>query len=249
VPNASRRGSLENDVVDVWFLDGPAVSPSPESWVQSLDPEERFRANGFRTPDLRARFVAAHALVRTVLSRYAALAPEEWRIAHGPEGRPCLVDPPIDLRFSLSHSEEHAAVAVAIGRSIGVDLEEIDATVDVLGLAGRFFTRNEQAMLRACSGMERPERFTTLWTIKEAVLKTRGAGLSSGLTTVEVQLGASGELVRVTAPDRPWSVAAWSPVDGLRAALAVQTGTLPPLRFFAATPLGPVREAPELGPA
>ncbi|HET6983555.1 MAG TPA: 4'-phosphopantetheinyl transferase superfamily protein [Myxococcaceae bacterium] len=249
MPSVSRRGSLEDDVVDVWFLEGPTPSPTPESWVQALDPSERFRANGFRTPELRARFVAAHALVRTVLSRYAALAPEEWRIAHGPEGRPCLVDPPIDLRFSLSHSQEHAAVAVAVGRSIGIDLEEIDATVDVLGLAGRFFTRNEQAMLRACSGMERPERFTTLWTIKEAVLKTRGAGLSSGLTTVEVQLGASGELVRVTAPDRPWSVAAWSPVDGLRAALAVHSATLPPLRFFAASPLGPVREAPELGPA
>jgi 4'-phosphopantetheinyl transferase len=248
VPTVSRRGSLE-DVVDVWFLESPAPSPPPESWVQALDPDERMRGNAFRTPELRARFVAAHALVRTALSTYAPLAPEEWRIAHGPEGRPCLVDPPIDLHFSLSHSESHAVVAVAVGRSVGIDVEEIDATVDVLGLAGRFFTRPEQAMLRACSGMERPERFTTLWTIKEAVLKARGAGLSSGLTTVDVQLDASGELLQLSAHDRPWSVAAWSPVDGLRAALAVRAGTMPPLRFFAATPLGLVREAPELGPA
>jgi 4'-phosphopantetheinyl transferase len=249
VPSVSRRGSLEDDVVDVWFLEGPAPSPTPESWVQALDPAERMRGNSFRTPELRARYAAAHALVRTALSSYAPLAPEEWRITHGPEGRPCLVDPPIDLRFSLSHSEAHVAVAVAVGRSIGIDLEEIDATVDVLGIAGRYFTRSEQAMLRACSGMERPERFTTLWTIKEAVLKARGADLASGLMTVDVQLGPSGEFLRLSAPDRPWSVAAWSPVDGLRAALAVQAGTMPPLRFFAATPLGPVREAPELGPA
>ena len=249
MPSVSRRGSLEDDVVDVWFLESPAPSPTPESWVQALDPEERFRANGFRTPELRARFVAAHALVRTVLSRYAALAPEEWRISHGPDGRPCLVDPPIDLRFSLSHSGAHAAVAVAVGRNVGIDLEEVDATVDVLGIAGRYFTRSEQAMLRACSGMERPDRFTTLWTIKEAVLKARGADLASGLMTVDVQLGTSGEFLRLSAPDRPWSVAAWSPMDGLRAALAVQAGTMPPLRFFAATPLGPVREAPELGSA
>jgi 4'-phosphopantetheinyl transferase len=207
------------------------------------------RANSFRTPGLRARFVAAHALVRTALSSYAPVAPEAWRIAPGPQGRPCLLDSPIDLHFSLSHSEGHAAVAVAMGRSIGIDLEEIDATVDVLGIAGRFFTRTEQSMLRGCSGMERPERFTTLWTIKEAVLKARGADLASGLTTVEVQLGTSGEVLRLSAPDQPWSVTAWSPVDGLRAALAVQAGTMPPLRFFAATPLGPVREAPELGPA
>jgi phosphopantetheinyl transferase len=104
-------------------------------------------------------------------------------------------------------------------------------------------------MLRACSGMERPERFATLWTIKEAVLKARGSGLSAGLMTVAVQLDARGRFQRLSAPDGPWSVASWSPVDGLRAALAVHAGTLPALRFFAATPLGPVREAPELGPA
>ena len=234
--------------MDVWFLDRPALSPLPESWVQILDPEERARADAFRTPELRDRFVAAHALVRTALSSYAPLGPEEWRFAHGPAGRPCLVDPPIDLRFSLSHAGEHAAVAVAVGRKLGLDLEELDAAADALGVAGRFFTPPEQAMLRACSGMERPERFASLWTIKEAVLKARGAGLAAGLMTVEVQLDASGRLLRLSAPDGPWSVASWLPVEGLRAALAVQSRKLPPLRFFAATPLGPVREAPELGP-
>jgi hypothetical protein len=67
--------------------------------------------------------------------------------------------------------------------------------------------------------------------------------------TVEVQLDATGRLLRLSAPNGPWSVASWSPVEGLRAALAVQARTLPPLRFFAATPLGAAREAPELGPA
>ena len=168
--------------------------------------------------------------------------------AHGPAGRPSLVDPPFDSpRFSLSHTEAHAAVAVAVGRRLGLDLEEIDASADALGTAGRFFTPSELAMLGACSGQERPDRFTTLWTIKEAVLKARGAGLASGLTTVAVQLDASGTLLRLSAPDPPWSVAAWSPVAGLRAALAVQAGTMPPLRFLGAIPLGPAREAPELG--
>jgi 4'-phosphopantetheinyl transferase len=235
--------------VDVWFLDGPAPSPLPESWVQTLDPEERARADAFRTPELRARFVAAHALVRTVLSYYAPLGPDEWRFAQGPEGRPSLLDPPIDLHFSLSHAEDHAAVAVAVGRRLGLDIEDLGAAGDVLGVAGRYFTRSEQAMLRACSGMERPERFATLWTIKEAVLKARGAGLSAGLMTVEVQLDTSGHLLRLSAPDGPWSVASWSPTDGLRAALAIEAVTMPPVRSFRAVPLGAPRDAPELGPS
>ncbi len=233
--------------MDVWFLDRPAASALPESWVQALDPEERARANAFRTPELRARFVAAHALVRTALASYAPLGPEEWRFAHGPTGRPSLVDPPIDLRFSLSHAGAHAAVAVAVGRRIGLDLEEIDAAGDALGIASRFFTPSELAMLRACDDPERAQRFTTLWTVKEAVLKARGAGLASGLTTVEVQLDSSGNLLPVSAPGGPWSVAAWSPATRLRAALAVQAGTLLTLRVLVAIPLGAVREAPELG--
>jgi 4'-phosphopantetheinyl transferase len=249
VRSVSRRPSTEDDVVDVWFLERPTPSPPPESWVQILDPEERARADAFRTPELRARFVAAHALVRTTLSGYAPLPPEEWRFAHGPEGRPSLVDPPLDLHFSLSHAEDHAAVAVALGRRPGLDLEELDVETDVLGVAGRYFTSSEQAMLRAASGMERPERFATLWTIKEAVLKARGAGLSAGLMSVAVQLDASGRIQRLSAPNGPWSVVSWSPVAGLRAALAIQSRTVPGLRVFAATPLGPTREAPELGPA
>ena len=234
--------------MDVWFLDGPAPSILPESWLQSLDPEERARADAFRTPELRARFVAAHALVRTALSSYAPLAPEEWRFAQGPAGRPSLLNAPVDLHFSLSHAEDHAAVAIAIGRRPGLDLEGLDASGDVLGIASRYFTRTEETMLRACSGIQRPERFATLWTIKEAVLKARGAGLSAGLMTVEVQLDSAGRLLRLSAPDGPWSVASWSPVDRLQAALAIPAATLPALRFFAATPLGAVRGAPELSP-
>ena len=207
------------------------------------------RASSFRTPELRARFVAAHALVRTALSAYAPLGPEEWRFAQGPAGRPSIVNPPIDLHFSLSHAEDHAAVAVAVGQRLGLDLEELDSAADVLGVAGRYFTPAEQAMLRACSGMERPERFATLWTIKEAVLKARGAGLSAGLMTVEVQLDTSGHLLRLSAPDGPWSVASWSPTDGLRAALAIEAVPMPPVRSFRAVPLGTPRDAPELGPS
>jgi 4'-phosphopantetheinyl transferase len=236
------------DVVNVWFLEGPAPSPPPESWLRALDPEERARADAFRTPELRARFVGAHALLRTVLSSHAPLAPGEWRVTPGPEGRPRLEDPPVDLRFSLSHSAAHAAVALAVGRDVGIDLEEIDPAVDALGIAGRFFTGPERETLVACGGMERPRRFTTLWTIKEAVLKARGLGLGAGLKTVEVSLDAQGRLTSVVAPGGPWTGVSWEPVPGLRAAVAVQASSRPALRVFRSSPLGPSAEAPELSP-
>jgi len=232
----------------VWFLDRPPASDLVKRCLQVLDPEERARADAFRTSELRARYAAAHALVRTVLSTYAPLRPEEWRYEHGPNGQPRLVDSPLDLRFSLSHCGAHAAVAVIVGREVGLDLEDVDTGKDALGIAERFFTTAEAEALRACAEPERADRFATLWTVKEAVLKARGVGLASGLASVEVALGA-GQPLSVVAPQGPWIVRAWAPEPGLRAAVAVRSESPLPLRTFRAVPLGATRAAPELGPS
>ena len=232
--------------VDLWFLDRSSA-PGPD-WESILDDEERARADTFRTPELRARHVAAHALVRTALSTYAPVTPRGWRYADGSSGHPVLVGAPVDLRFSLSHSGEHAAVAVTVGHAVGLDLERIDPGTDALAIAERFFTDEEQELLRSCDPTPRGERFATLWTVKEAVLKARGLGVGSGLATVKVTLDARGGLRSVTAPEGPWSAFAWSPEPGLRAAVAVQADSPPVLRLFRAIPLGATASAPELGP-
>jgi 4'-phosphopantetheinyl transferase len=232
--------------VDVWFLDPSGTST--RSWIDVLDPEERARAEAFRTPELREQYVAAHVMVRTVLSTYASVAPSEWRYAHGPKGRPRLVGAPVDLHFSLSHSGSRAAVAITVGRKVGFDLEEVDPGKDGLGIAERFFTSAEAEALRSCDGSERPGRFATLWTVKEAVLKARGVGLGSGLGTVEVALDAGGTVRSVTAPGGPWSVGAWAPERGLRAAFAVGDPGPVRVRTFRIAPLGAARPAEELGP-
>ncbi len=206
------------------------------------------RADAFRTPELREQYVAAHAMVRTVLSTYASVAPSGWRYAYGSKGQPRLVGAPVDLRFSLSHSGARAAVAVTVGRKIGLDLEEVDPAKDPLGIADRFFTPAETEALRACHASERSARFTTLWTVKEAVLKARGVGLGSGLGTVEIDLDDAGSVRSVTGPEGPWSVRSWAPGPELRAAVAVRDAGPVRVRTFGIVPLGAARPADELGP-
>ena len=232
--------------VDVWFLEPSGTST--RSWIDVLDPEERARAEAFRTPELREQYVAAHAMVRTVLSTYASVAPSGWRYAYGSKGRPRLVDAPADLRFSLSHSGPRAAVAVTVAREVGFDLEEVDPAKDPLGIADRFFTSAEAGALRACHASARSARFATLWTVKEAVLKARGVGLGSGLGKVEIDLDDAGGLRSVTGPQGPWSVAAWAPEPELRAAVAVRDPGPVRVRTFRIVPLGAARPADELGP-
>jgi len=246
--SVTHRRPPADGVADVWFRDGPASMDRVERWIAVLDDEERARAEEFRTPELRARHVGAHALVRTALSAYGPVPPVAWRYSYGPSGQPTLVGARADLRFSLSHSGRHAAVAVTVGRAVGLDLEEVELDRDELAIAERFFTVEEQEALRACELDARAERFTTLWTVKEAVLKARGLGVGSGLATVAVTLDERGAPRAVTAPGGPWSVCAWSPERGLRAAVAVQGESLPRLRVFRAVPLDSASPAPELGP-
>ena len=232
--------------VDLWFLD---ASATPGADCESImDAEERARADAFRTTDLRAQYVAAHALVRTALSAYGPFRPGEWRYSHGPQGQPALLGAPVDLRFSLSHSGRHAAVAVTLGRAVGLDLELIEPGKDSFPIAERFFTEAELALLRRCDDFERAARFARLWTVKEAVLKARGVGLGSGLSTVEVALDAKGGLTSVLAPGGPWSAWAWEPEARLAAAVAVQGMHRPHLRALLAAPLGPAVEQPGLLP-
>lgn len=232
--------------MDVWFLD--ASAPLSPEWLEVLDPKERGRAEDFRTTELRAQYIAAHALVRTALSAYGPFRPAEWRYVYGPWGQPTLVGAPIDLRFSLSHSGRRTAVAVTVGRAVGLDLEAVDPGKDTLPVAKRFFTESEMSLLRGCDDSVRAARFTRLWTVKEAVLKARGVGLGSGLSTVEVALDAKGGLTSVLAPGGPWSAWAWEPEARLAAAVAVQGMHRPHLRALLAAPLGPAVEQPELLP-
>jgi 4'-phosphopantetheinyl transferase len=245
--SVSLRQSGGTNVVDVWFLARPLSSAFIEQCFQVLDREERIRADAFRTRELREQYVAAHAMVRTVLSTYASVAPTGWRYAYGSKGQPSLVGAPVDLRFSLSHSGPRAAVAVTVGREVGFDLEEVDPAKDPLGIADRFFTPSEVQALRACDEPERSARFTTLWTVKEAVLKALGVGLGSGLGTVEIDLDDVGRVRSVTGPEGPWSVRSWAPGE-LRAAVAVRGAGPVRVRTFRIVPLGAARPADELAP-
>jgi len=238
-------GPLSAGTVHVWFLD--RTEPPDPRWLELLDEEERGRAMGFRTPEQRDAFTAAHALVRTALSAYGRCAPADWRFAISPQGRPSVLDA-TGLSFSLTHAGPRAAVAIAAGQALGLDLEPVRRERDPLPLARRFFAEAEREWLTGLPPGERPAGFCALWTVKEAVLKARGCGLTEPLRSVEVELDASGRPACVQAPGGPWALRSWSPEPGWYAALAVPTDRTLTVATFLARPLVPPVPAPEMGP-
>jgi 4'-phosphopantetheinyl transferase len=191
--------------VHVWKVDlGPGISAPADD--DTLSADERARAARFhRAPD-RARSIAARVALRTLLGEYTGVAPGMLRFANGPNGKPALApgSPDGAPRFNVAHSGRLVLLAFATC-DVGIDVEEVRPGIEVGELAGRFFSADEAAALKAAPQSGRDGLFFRIWTRKEAFLKARGSGLSSPLnnfTTTSVS-GAPLASIR-TAEGLPW---------------------------------------------
>ncbi len=197
--------------------------------TQLLDDDERRRASRFVFERDRRRFTIAHAWVRILLGRCLAQTPESLRFVVGPYGKPAVAEAPIDLRFNLSHAGERAFVALALGRDVGVDIDE-ERPLDVLELANRFFAPAESAALRGMPPSEQTRAFFRCWTRKEAFIKALRLGLSFPLRQFEVSMtdDDSAQLLRScsAAPNMLgcWQIAQLASESGHAAALAATAG-------------------------
>jgi 4'-phosphopantetheinyl transferase len=221
------------------------VDPDERSACEALlSPGERERAARMHGAGAERRFVVAHALVRSALSRCAPVPPERWRFRAGENGRPEIEGPAAGagLRFNLSHTEGLAACAVVREHALGVDVEAGARLRDPLALAERFFAPHEAAALRALPEAERRERFLAAWTAKEAYLKARGLGIAGRLAAVALELGggpprlALGGALEDDA--RAWQLALLRPTPRHHLAVALRRGDAPDLavavRLFSA---------------
>ncbi|MBM3561920.1 MAG: 4'-phosphopantetheinyl transferase superfamily protein [Alphaproteobacteria bacterium] len=173
------------------FIDVAAIAD--DEWPKLaalLDEGEAARAKRFAFDDDRRAYVAAHALLRARLSEHSKnISPGEWRFGATPHGKPFLLAPSVGFDVSLSHTRGMAAVAIASGRAVGVDVESFLTPRDALKVAERFFAPDEAALLRAESDpIAQSEIFFAIWTLKEAVLKADGRGLARGLDSFVVNL-------------------------------------------------------------
>lgn len=160
------------------------VTTDCEDDLALLSDAEQARARRFRRPADRALYLQAHGLLRRVLSRHAAVAPAQWHFVAGPWGKPALCPqrhPALqDLRFNLSHCAGLVAVAVAWAREVGVDVERLDALSQPGELAPSVLGRREQQDWQQIGPDLRAQQhfLMTRWTLKEAVLKAVGLGLT-----------------------------------------------------------------------
>jgi 4'-phosphopantetheinyl transferase len=206
-------------IVWSWSLQtGPFAGDDAQA---SLSDDERARQRSFVSSELRRRFGAARAGLRTLLGRHLDRDPLSLAFATNEFGKPRLAGGG-QVHFNLSHCEERAVLAVSEVAEVGIDLER-DRPIEHADLARRYFHPNEVTAITASrEEAEQRRAFFLVWTLKEAVVKALGTGLSTPLDSFEVALGASTPRLAVApegAPPTWWLHAAMA--DGYCCALAV----------------------------
>jgi 4'-phosphopantetheinyl transferase len=193
--NALEKIAVSPHQIDLWCCFSDSISDDHLHLYRQglLSPEERERELRFHFERDRKQFVITRALVRSVLSRYAALAPAAWEFVPGSHGRPQVVqDTAQHLCFNVSHTAGLVVMAVSAAQEMGVDSENIATRPAPLDVAGSFFSPGEVAGLNALPFAQRHQRFFEYWTLKESWIKARSMGLSIPLDQFSMDLKTEG---------------------------------------------------------
>ena len=209
------KESTDPKRIDLWYarLDD-FTAEDQAACLRLLSGAERQRHDAFKSQDARLQYLAGRGLVRTTLSRYRDVVPDQWRFRANPHDRP-FVDPELgiaDLYFNLSHT--HGLVVCAVGsiEEIGVDVERRDRNVGLDELAPVVLAPAELERFAKLPPADRPEFFFARWTLKEAYVKARGMGLALPVKDICLDMGDHSPTMSFTSviDDEPSRWRLWS---------------------------------------
>ena len=162
--------------VNVWTFETLDRERDCEPLLSILSPEEVLHASLLHFPSDRARYLSAHAGVRQLLACALSTSPEALVIERSAAGKPFLASAP--LHFNLSHSGVFASVAISTQVEVGVDIEQRNTAAVTDDLLRQFLSPPEHRWLDHLPAEERADTFFTFWTLKEALIKAEGSGVS-----------------------------------------------------------------------
>ncbi|MBS0307897.1 MAG: 4'-phosphopantetheinyl transferase superfamily protein [Proteobacteria bacterium] len=203
-----------------------------ERYLSLLDAEETARYHRFYFDKDRQHYLAAHALLRLTLSRYAPLHPQAWRFERGAKGKPDIAaDMGLPrLRFNLSHTQGLVACVIALDCRCGIDVEHQRSMRDMHGVAETVFSTAEIAWLRTQPEEKQAETFFTFWTLKEAYIKATGEGLSAPLQNISFDIANPSIAVTfgqaVADETAHWTLQHWKLANGHQLAVAADMRTI-----------------------
>jgi 4'-phosphopantetheinyl transferase len=175
--------NLSQNEIHLWFAYYDRVDDAKihDVYWAILSESERQQVSRFYFPRDRRRYLLTRALVRTVLSTYVSVRPQDWLFSANAYGRPEVTnarESGAQLSFNISHTHSLIVLGITKGRALGVDVENVRTRNISIDIADQFFSPTEVATLSAVPPTEQRDRFFEYWTFKESYIKARGMGLS-----------------------------------------------------------------------
>lgn len=213
-------------MVDVWISDCNGLATRKSRFYGLLSPDERARADRYLQPLKKERFVLGRGMLRSVLSKYLDILPENIRFVYGEHGKPELKNTRKRFYFNLSHSRNIAVLAVTDRSRVGVDVEAMDRDPERLDRIIDFLcSPEEKDDYFAMPGRDRTLSAYYLWTANEAYLKGVGSGLERFESNVTCCLDSGGEPrieLRQGCDEAAWRFRNFNPLPGSVASLAME---------------------------
>jgi 4'-phosphopantetheinyl transferase len=153
----------------------------PSAHVLSL--EEKARTHHFSLLEDKSKFIFSHVVLRLILSNYTGLSPEGIDLYENQYGKPYIRSG--EFYFNISHAKEKLAIAIS-KTEIGIDLEYIDAELNLMEIEGTVLTKSEISLLSSFAPKLQAKQFFLFWTRKEAIVKAIGIGLSLDLREIDL---------------------------------------------------------------
>ena len=214
--------------VDVWLCGLERSAVEIEALATTLSAAETVRAKRFGTTALRDRYVVGRATLRTLLAARLGMPAADIAIERGRRGRPFTPDAPT-LDFNVSHTRGVAFVGMTEDGRIGVDIEHDERIVNVPGVARKFMSDAEQALLAGLDPDGQRRALLRLWTCKEAMSKATGDALSAPFRHISVKAAKDSIVVEDGPPPYvpdEWRLAAVPMPGGFLATVALWHGEL-----------------------
>lgn len=146
--------------------------------------EKRERIRRFRKYEDALRSLIGDVLARYLICRRLKIVNKDIVFGANEYGKPFLKNCR-DVEFNISHSGKW--VACSLGNlPTGIDIEQI-RPID-MGIAQRFFSKEEFKNLMSKNISEREAFFYDLWTLKESYIKAVGKGLSIPLNSFTISI-------------------------------------------------------------
>jgi 4'-phosphopantetheinyl transferase len=199
-----------SDCIHIWYFHLDRDGDERSKFDRYLSDGERQRVSKLVNIGLQQKQIIIRGAVRSILSKYLAIPPQEIEFAAATNGKPYLLYS--SLRFNLSHSHNLGTLAICYGASLGIDIEYC-RPLDSEKLVDRFFAPSEKIAFHRLPEIDRPASFFHAWTQKEAYLKAIGTGLATPLDRIIVNLNPH-SLPQLLNGDPAWQI---YPLDRLPA--------------------------------